>query len=132
MMVSRPAIAFSAALALTIALLQFGRAHCRASCWAISVRYTWSAIPIPPDLANDFAYSSVRIERQTPVAPLPPKGPSPSMPSEHVLEHRVEEHGFEILRRRARLCFLAGTRRLGGEHAVCERVEWLETEAQAL
>src|SRR5690349_9844655 len=35
---------------------------------------------MPPDLANDFAYSSVSSERQTPVAPLPPKGPSPSMP----------------------------------------------------
>src|SRR5262249_32255047 len=61
-------------------VLQFGRAHCRASCWAISVRYTWSAIPMPPALANDFAYSSVSIERQTPVAPPPPNGPSPSMP----------------------------------------------------
>src|SRR5690349_19015132 len=48
---------------------------------------------------------------------------------EHVLEHRIEEHGFEILRRSERLRFLgflAEAGRFGGEHAVCERVERLE------
>src|SRR5437764_6521199 len=37
-------------------------------------------MPMPPVLAKDLAYSSLRNERQTPPAPLPPKGPSPSMP----------------------------------------------------
>src|SRR5471030_1567533 len=36
-------------------------------------------MPIPPDLAKDLEYSSVRNERQTPVAPSPPNGPSPFM-----------------------------------------------------
>ena len=37
-------------------------------------------MPMPPALAKDLAYSSVRNERQMPVAPLPPNGPSPSRP----------------------------------------------------
>src|SRR5262249_28899380 len=37
-------------------------------------------MPMPPDLANDLAYSSLRNERHTPLAPLPPNGPSPSRP----------------------------------------------------
>src|SRR5712691_7402029 len=37
-------------------------------------------MPIPPALAKDLAYSSLRNERQTPAPPLPPNGPSPSMP----------------------------------------------------
>jgi hypothetical protein len=35
---------------------------------------------IPPFLAKVLAYSSVRNERQTLSAPLPPNGPSPSKP----------------------------------------------------
>src|SRR5262245_48207130 len=35
---------------------------------------------MPPLLANDLEYSSVSIERHTPTAPLPPKGPSPLIP----------------------------------------------------
>src|SRR5262245_50779344 len=37
-------------------------------------------MPMPPALENDLAYSSLRNERHTPAAPLPPNGPSPSMP----------------------------------------------------
>src|SRR5262245_12063749 len=37
-------------------------------------------MPMPPALANDLAYSSLRNERHTPAAPPPPNGPSPSMP----------------------------------------------------
>src|SRR3982074_1585862 len=35
---------------------------------------------MPPALAKDLAYSSLRNERHTPAPPLPPNGPSPSMP----------------------------------------------------
>src|SRR5215471_19102074 len=35
---------------------------------------------MPPDLAKDLAYSSLRNERHTPAPPVPPNGPSPSMP----------------------------------------------------
>src|SRR5205807_10543206 len=51
----------------------------RASCGAISAPYTCSASPTPPALANAFEYSFVRYERHTPVAWLPPNGPSPSI-----------------------------------------------------
>src|SRR5438876_7385897 len=37
-------------------------------------------MPMPPALAKEFAYSSLRNERHTPAPPPPPKGPSPSMP----------------------------------------------------
>src|SRR6266849_6728514 len=37
-------------------------------------------MPMPPALAKDLAYSSLRNERHTPAPPLPPNGPSPSMP----------------------------------------------------
>ena len=37
-------------------------------------------MPMPPALAKDFEYSSLRNERHTPAPPLPPNGPSPSMP----------------------------------------------------
>src|SRR5882672_10707062 len=36
---------------------------------------------MPPALANDLAYCSLRNERQTPTAGPPPKGPSPWMPA---------------------------------------------------
>src|SRR5262249_2534876 len=36
---------------------------------------------MPPFLAKILAYSSLRNERQTPAAPLPPNGPSPSRPA---------------------------------------------------
>src|SRR5262245_31472030 len=35
---------------------------------------------MPPALAKDLAYSSLRNERHTPAPPAPPNGPSPSMP----------------------------------------------------
>src|SRR5262245_24319681 len=35
-------------------------------------------MPMPPVLAKDLAYSSLRNERHTPAAPPPPNGPSPS------------------------------------------------------
>src|SRR6185369_9535442 len=34
---------------------------------------------MPPALAKDLAYSSLRNERHTPAPPPPPNGPSPSM-----------------------------------------------------
>jgi hypothetical protein len=37
-------------------------------------------MPMPPALAKLLAYSWLRNERQMPTAPLPPNGPSPSMP----------------------------------------------------
>src|SRR5471030_1807780 len=37
-------------------------------------------MPMPPALAKDLEYSSVKNERQTPVAPSPPNGPSPLTP----------------------------------------------------
>jgi hypothetical protein len=37
-------------------------------------------MPMPPDLAKDFEYSSVSIERQTPVPVVSPNGPSPLTP----------------------------------------------------
>src|SRR5258708_3229837 len=35
---------------------------------------------MPPALAKDLAYSSLRNERHIPAPPAPPNGPSPSMP----------------------------------------------------
>src|SRR3979490_3239270 len=37
-------------------------------------------MPTPPALAKDFEYSSVSIERHTPVPGVSPNGPSPLMP----------------------------------------------------
>src|SRR5882762_5293883 len=52
----------------------------RLACCRIKVRKTSLEIPTPPALANDFEYSSVSIERQTPVPVVSPNGPSPLMP----------------------------------------------------
>src|SRR5882672_10268415 len=52
----------------------------RPACCRISVRYTSLEMPTPPDFANDFEYSSVSIERHTPVPGVSPNGPSPLMP----------------------------------------------------
>src|SRR5260370_42610867 len=37
-------------------------------------------MPMPPALAKDLAYSSLRNERHTPAPPAPPNGRWPSMP----------------------------------------------------
>src|SRR5262245_55105621 len=52
----------------------------RFACCRISVRNTSLEMPTPPALANDFEYSSVSIERHTPVPCVSPNGPSPLMP----------------------------------------------------
>src|SRR6185312_1040609 len=52
----------------------------RLACCRIRERKTSLEMPIPPDLAKDFEYSSVSIERQTPVPVVSPNGPSPLMP----------------------------------------------------
>src|SRR5207253_3565215 len=52
----------------------------RLACCRIKVRKTSFEIPMPPDLAKDFEYSSVSIERQTPVPVVSPNGPSPLTP----------------------------------------------------
>src|SRR6266702_7504725 len=52
----------------------------RLACCRIKERKTSLEMPMPPDLAKDFEYSSVSIERQTPVPVVSPNGPSPLMP----------------------------------------------------
>src|SRR6266436_3306216 len=52
----------------------------RLACCRIKVRKTSLEIPMPPVLAKDFEYSSVSIERHTPVPGVSPNGPSPLMP----------------------------------------------------
>src|SRR3954466_3351540 len=52
----------------------------RLACCRIRVRKTSLEMPIPPDLAKDFEYSSVSIDRQTPVPGVSPNGPSPLTP----------------------------------------------------
>src|SRR6267154_5611958 len=52
----------------------------RLACCRIKVRKTSLEIPTPPDLAKDFEYSSVSIERHMPVPVVSPNGPSPLMP----------------------------------------------------
>src|SRR5205807_4827385 len=52
----------------------------RFACCRISVRNTSLEMPTPPALAKDLEYSSVSIERHTPVPGVSPKGPSPLMP----------------------------------------------------
>src|SRR5205807_9460487 len=52
----------------------------RFACCRISVRNTSLEMPTPPALAKDLEYSSVSIERHTPVPVVSPNGPSPLMP----------------------------------------------------
>src|SRR5882757_8523428 len=52
----------------------------RLACCRIKERKTSLEMPMPPDLAKDFEYSSVSIERQTPVPVVSPNGPSPLTP----------------------------------------------------
>src|SRR4051812_5615249 len=49
----------------------------RLACCRIRVRKTSWEMPMPPDLAKDFEYSSVSIERHAPVPVVSPNGPSP-------------------------------------------------------
>src|SRR5882672_2139326 len=52
----------------------------RLACCRIKERKTSLEMPMPPDLAKDFEYSSVSIERQMPVPVVSPNGPSPLTP----------------------------------------------------
>ena len=54
-------------------------------------------MPMPPALAKDLAYSSVRNERQTPRAAAAERAFAIDA-GEHLAEHRVEEHRLEIVR----------------------------------
>src|SRR5207253_3651026 len=56
------------------------RDQLRPACCRISVRNTSLEMPTPPALAKDLEYSSVSIERHTPVPVVSPNGPSPLMP----------------------------------------------------
>src|SRR5256885_15408617 len=103
----------------------------RLACCRIKVRKTSLEMPMPPDLAKDFEYSSVSIERQTPVPVVSPNGPSPLTPvviCENIELRNIASNSWAL----ARVFFCASGETLVSASASCRSLRPLISEALSI